>query len=156
MNLFFSSDTIMDSVRDLDDRRLMKQILECQTLLRISLGEQSGYANHPVAVYYAKHPLFLANYGLYACIEYSNRFGKTHKLESDFANVWFNYLVDVSKVYEIVPPIYVEGSKKDKNCIRTTENVQELFRNKLKNKWRYDKYPPKWTLVGAPKWLKGV
>ena len=50
-------------------------------------------------------------------------------------------------------PYYMEGSIKDKNCIRTTENVSKLFQEKLILKWNKDSEkgrPPKWTNTIMP------
>lgn len=150
MNIFMPERTIYESVKALDDRRLIKQILECKTILDVALDEtKKGYAKHPVVVYYKDYPKFCEWYGFTCCVEYLIRFDKFHKLHNYF-DEYFGEAVH----YEKVKPFYCEGSKTDQNCIRTTENTVELFRNKLCKKWDNDKYPPKWTNREPPKWYK--
>lgn len=162
MNIFFPENTISKSVAALDDRRLIKQIVECKTLLGIATGEgKQGYAKHPVAEYYKPYAKVVAAYGFYACVEYDARFNKKHNCVNNF--VAFLLMQNVTPIELIVAgdqtwyftkPFYCEGSKNDPNCIRTTENVQELFRAKLCKKWDTDKIAPKWTNSEPPKWYK--
>ena len=156
MNLFLPEKTVYDSVRALDDRRLIKQILECKTILDVALDEtKKGYAKHPVVAYYKDYPSFVADYGFTATVEYNRRFCKNHSLYSWFVITARNIKCEAIFGYHEEPkPFYCEGSKTDLNCIRTTENTIELFRNKLCKKWDNDRYPPKWTNRQAPEWYK--
>lgn len=148
MNLFLPEETISESVKALDDRRLIKQILECKTILDVANKTKNGYARHPVVTYYKDYPYFIAEYGYMACLEYWYRTKKNHKY-----NHYFLYKSLMSCV--VYPqPFYCEGSKTDPNCIRTTENTVELFRKKLCKKWNNDKYSPKWTNRQPPEWYK--
>ena len=149
MNIFLPyPKDINKSVRSLDDRRLIKQILECKILLYISETNQNGgYANHPVAKHYREQTDFLHFYGFVCCLEYKARFNKTHK----YAPI-FNPTRPCLNTNDYIP-FYAEGSKTDPNCIRTTdsETAGELFRNKLNKKWKTDSIPPKWTNRTEPK-----
>lgn len=147
MNIFLPEETIHDSVMALDDRRLIKQILECKTILDVALDDtKQGYAKHPVVVYYKDYPYFAAEYGYMACLEYWHRTNKYHKYHS--------YFLEKSLIFrEVYPqPFYCEGRKDDPQSIRTTENTVELFRRKLCYKWREDKIAPKWTNREPPVW----
>ena len=158
MNIFMPEETIYDSVKALDDKRLIKQILECKTILDIALDEtKKGYAKHPVVVYYKDYPKFVFAYMIIACEEYEYRFRKPHKIlefTNDNYDLFERYCNKFYGLSESVKPFYCEGSIKDTNCIRTTENTVELFRNKLCKKWDNDKYPPKWTNREPPVWYK--
>ena len=163
MNVFMPCVTIEDSVRALDDKRLIKQILECKQIIeantRIIDGEQNvGYANHPVVKHYREEEFgfgFLIRYGRSACLEYEERFGKRHNVASFFG--WLDVLSLISNAFGMPNLIYAEGSKTSPNCIRETDNekVYELFKQKLIKKWDNDKQPPKWTNRGKPSWYKG-
>ena len=54
MNIFMPYEEITASVESLDDKRLLKQILEVMSLIRIYKREQEGeiitrgYVNHPI------------------------------------------------------------------------------------------------------------
>ncbi len=143
MNIFLPYEHDIDkSVKSLDDRRLVKQILECKVLLDISLGRKSGYANHPVSKHYKNSPGFLIKYGIACCKEFEWRFHKIHQYDSYFSDI------DVSEDAISYVPFYVAGSKNSPDCIRTTENVSSLFQEKLRQKWNEDTAkgrPPKWT-----------
>ena len=147
MNLFMPYKSVIKSVRALDDRRLVKQILECKVMLDIALGKKSGYSKHPVCVHYKDYPDFIHGYGMWACIEYAHRFDKLHKYAAEFSRC-------IAEIYMGTPLLYAAGSKGSKDCIRTTENVTELFQQKLIEKWNNDKVPPKWTNRGMPEFYK--
>lgn len=150
MNIFMPDKQPYLSIIALDDRRLNKQILECKTILDVALDEtKKGYAKHPVVVYYKDYPNFVMWYGFSCCVEYLIRFDKFHKLHNYFDEHFWEAVR-----YEKVKPFYCEGSKTDPNCIRTTENTVELFRQKLCKKWDNDKIPPKWTNREQPIWYK--
>ena len=160
MNIFLPEETIEDSVKALDDRRLIKQILECKTILDVALDDtKKGYAKHPVVVYYKDYPLFVACYGLFSCMEYYHRFNKVHKLHPIIFIVYdslkvqaFGIKYDNKIVEPFVRHFYCEGRKDSPFAIRTTENTVELFRRKLCYKWREDKIAPKWTNRQPPVW----
>lgn len=150
MNLFLPEVSLTDSVKCLDDRRLIKQILE----VAILMDDTKGYSNHPVKVFYKDRKIFLAHYGYLCCCEYFYRFEKIHKSEPvfedylrthgnfDFHMIWWK------------EGLYAAGSKNAPDCIRETEpyKVRQLFRQKLITKWKNDKIPPKWTNCNPPRW----
>lgn len=152
MNIFRPEYSIGESVRALDDRRLLKQIIECKQLLKIALGLSNGYAQHPVALYYSYFPDYLALYGVRACSEYSMRFNKRHK-DAGFFLVFTQSRFE-KEINENTPNFYCEGPITDPAAIRTVENCEQLFRDKLIRKWETDKQPPKWTRCGPPSWYK--
>lgn len=172
MNIFLPYEyDITASVQSLDDKRLNKQILECYQLLTSAIiendgGRIKGYKHHPVYVFYKDNIEFLAFYGYICCCEYFNRFNK-HQSLCEFFRKQCTHLLEINvyvnaieNIYVRPPyiPYYMEGSKGQPNYIRTTENVGELFRQKLIKKWQTDKKPPKWTNREVPKfyqeWLK--
>ena len=127
----------------LDDKRLLKQILETRQILQVAEGESEGFKNHPITKHYIQYKAFLAYYGCCCCLEYAYRFNKRHKYCDYFEKKnneyrdWANYV-----------PYYAAGAKNSPNCVRTTENVSELYQNKLCEKWDEDTTkgrPPKWT-----------
>ena len=160
MNIFLPYENdIRRSVESLDDLRLNKQILECYQLLTLAVDEskgvdisERGYKNHPIYVHYKKYIAFMIYYGTLACLEYCWRFEKMHNLHNQF-NI-FNLLLLNDDVKIDYTPFYMEGSKEQPNYIRTNENVSELYRQKLINKWLNDKKPPKWTNREVPSFYR--
>lgn len=157
MNIFLPEESVFDSIRDLDDLRLKKQIIECRTILELSLNKsKGGYAHHPVVVHYARYPVFVAWYGHLACLEFYDRFGHMHKYGeyflTKFNTLHINATNEELNSLSDIPAFYCEGNKRDPHCIRTTENTVQLFRNKLCSKWDNDIRSPKWTKRFPPKW----
>lgn len=173
MNIFLSQDTVADSVKDLDDLRLQKQLVECYQLLTLALKEQqeghevkAGHYHHPVYLFYKDNIPFLAYYGYICCCEYLHRFYKRHILLEYFLQDRCSELLDINCYANSVEgifvppkftPYYMEGSKGQPNYIRTTDNVSALFQQKLINKWNNDKAkgrPPRWTNRQVPEFYK--
>jgi hypothetical protein len=162
MNIFLPYENdIRKSVKSLDDLRLNKQILETYQLLRLAIDESKGvdiskrgYKKHPIYLHYKKDLYFLALYGYFCCDEFLHRFNKHHKLRSYFYYIKNEAMVlwvfektkkdEKHDTFEYTP-FYMEGSKGKPNYIRTTENVGELYQQRLINKWQNDKRQPKWT-----------
>lgn len=147
MNIFlpYENDT-RKSVGALDDKRLLKQILEVRQILKVADGESEGYKNHPITKHYIQYKNFLIVYGYDCCLEYNFRFHRHHKYSDYFKERYRNETNYGKDVFWI--PFYAEGVKDSFNCIRTTENVSNLYKNKLCLKWNEDiakGQPPKWT-----------
>ena len=172
MNIFLPYENdIVKSVQSLDDRRLVKQVLETYQLLNNAVkeinGEEiKGYKNHPIYLHYKDDCRFLSVYGFACCEEYRYRFYKPHKLAYYFdlgariANSLWAYERATKKQGDYnfgYTPFYMEGSKGQPNYIRTTENVSELYQRKLCAKWDSDKAKgrqPKWTDREVPSFYK--
>lgn len=170
MNIFMPYRDMRDSVKALDDVRLNKQILECYQILRVALGQSTGYANHPITKHYIQYPDFLRAYGHQCCQEYLMRFHKN--------NVYAQYFLDQLKLCEAfsensnmtpglwryvnkTPLIYVEFPKTDPRCIREhdEEKVLKLYQRKLSKKWDNDTNKgraPRWTDREEPKFWKNL
>jgi hypothetical protein len=66
------------SVRALDSRRLIKQVLETQQIITIIENKKGAWSRHPACLMWADHVPCLALYGLTAAKEYTRRYGKIH------------------------------------------------------------------------------
>ena len=160
MNVFLPYErNITRSVQSLDDLRLNKQILECIQLLtayvrkEINHEDKVGYTNHPVYKHFTStsYNLYvLMKYTIESCIEYYNRFGQVHKLYEkacELRNNLFRYPDNIDMLYE---PYFMRGSLGQPEYIRTTENVSQLFQDRLIEKWNNDKRQPLWTNRDKP------
>ena len=145
MNIFLPYDNSATlSARALDDKRLLKQILETRQILQVAKGESKSFKNHPITKHYIEYPEFLYHYGYCFCVEYKDRFNKEHAYYNYFEEEYFN--INKERLFWI--PFYAAGAKKSPDCVRTIENVSELYQNKLCEKWQEDiakGRPPKWT-----------
>ena len=145
MNIFLPYEkNVHLSAMALDDKRLLKQILETRQILQVAKGESEGFKNHPITKHYIEYPEFLIYYGYCCCVEYKYRFHKEHAYYNYFKEEYFN--MNKEKLFWI--PFYAAGAKNSPDCIRTIENVSELYQNKLCEKWQKDitkGRAPKWT-----------
>ena len=153
MNIFlpYENDT-WKSVGTLDDKRLLKQILEVRQILKGADGESEGYKNHPITKYYIQYKNFLIVYGYDCCLEYNFRFHRHHKYSDYFKERYRNETNYGKNVFWI--PFYAAGTKNSLDCIRTIENVSKLYQDRLCEKWQEDiakGLPPKWTNRLPPK-----
>lgn len=147
MNLFLPENGIFQSLRDLDDKRLNKQILECKVILDVSYNLSTAYQYHPVVVYYKDYPGFVIHYATMACDEYRYRRRKFHDLVRYFNDLY----TDHQPQNESPSKFYCENAKWSPYKIRTTDkHACELFRLKLSYKWSNSKAT--WTRRQCPNW----
>ncbi len=62
MHVFVRYKSFIDVAKCLDKRRLRKQIIECNQILKAIYGESKAWANHPVVNMYRPYIQFLAAY----------------------------------------------------------------------------------------------
>jgi hypothetical protein len=144
MNIFISSTDPNESASNLDDKRVIKMILETTQMLStslITLGQpgpyKSTHINHPCSIWVRTTR---SNYSwtlehLSALLkEYTNRYLKIHK-----CNQYLNYFYQ-SKIY--IP----EGQLTSFiNCTTYKElEVTEAYKKYLSDKWQTDKRKPTW------------
>ena len=149
MNIFQPYEDVTDCARALDDRRLIKQILECKQIYD-SRTQKRSCSNHPVTQHFKLYPFYVVRYALACCYEYYHRFGKTHIYEDFFVDEFNAFLQNVTESDFKTPFFYAQCSISKPMRIRTTENVPELFQKKLINEWSHDRRPPRWTKRDAP------
>lgn len=148
MNVFLPYESFKKCAQVLDDRRLIKQILECKQIIAMNERKKeddsysSPYLNHPVVKHYANQEHHIVEYALEMCREYEFRFNRFH--------TYHYYFIHKMRPFENeFSPIYAEGSKNSPLSIRRyDELVYSLFRMKLTKKWNEDVRKnrcPKWT-----------
>lgn len=153
--------TIEDSVKALDDKRLIKQILECYEVImfndRILAGEENvGYRNHPLMKYYRDKKSWLIEYGYECCKEYLWRFNRMHKYYDYFVGKFaqFKKQNTINDFYKIcyIDKKTIYHAAYFWEYLRIPTVVHEAFREKLIDKWYKDKKDPKWTRRVPPDW----
>jgi hypothetical protein len=161
MNLFITSSDPVVCARDLDDRRLIKSILETAQLLSTALRQhgynhrmlyRSTHLHHPVTKWVIKNRgnyLWALAYFKAACREYTFRYGKQHKSGS--------LLPHFVKGKSAVPPGKLGRFQ---NSARNTSlgldfthlPTMKAYRAYMTTKW--DREDARWTKRGPPKWFK--
>lgn len=161
MNIFVTSPDPVACAKVLDDKRLVKMVLEtaqllctCHNILGTALANQlykTTHINHPCAVWVRQSK---ANYDWTVrhleslCIEYSNRFYKQHACVSL-----------LEKFKKVVPNFELLGITPFANCTEYKDHPSGTFvayQQQMKDKWVADNKtnrPAKWTNSFPPLWL---
>lgn len=159
MNLFVPSPIIETSVEALDDKRVVKMVLETaqvlSTAIRVHDSETTmpvykmTHKNHPVSIWVrttSDNYKFTLDYFIKICNEYTYRFGKIHKSES-----LLPYFVEFYKVLATSSTPVVQTPFA--NCTEfKTDEVHTAYKKTLTNKWINDKITPRWTRRDKPIW----
>lgn len=152
MNIFVTDTCPIKSAQALDDKRVIKMILESAQMLSTAIHMCGGtgpykmtHVNHPCSVWARKSQAnyyWLLNHFSALCDEYSTRYGKVHKCN--------NFYPDFSFGAHYIP----EGPLTDfANCTPHKEmEVVAAYRQTMIEKWAVDKRKPSWKLRGQPIW----
>lgn len=154
MNIFATYKSPIDSAKVLDDKRVIKMVLESAQMLSTAMHVlgvpgapyRKTHENHPCAVWCRQNQcnyLWLLDHFLALCSEYSRRYHRVHKCQQ--------YYEVFAKAGYYVP----DGSPTPfPNCtkFKDIEDVHKAYRAALVDKWKNDKRPPKWTNSKPPIW----
>lgn len=148
MNIFISDPSPNKSAEYLDDKRVIKMILESaqlmSTAINLSGGEgpyKSTHVNHPCSIWTRANSnnyawLFLHFEAL--CFEYTKRYGKVHKCAS-LADQLSKGILLLPKGPMELPP----------NCttLKDEPDIYKAYRDYLSLKWKNDKRTPTWYRI---------
>lgn len=161
MNIFVTDRSPYHAVKHLDDKRLVKMVLEtCQILstvmtIRGAAGPyKPTHKNHPCTIW-ANDPVnftWLTVYFLYICEEYTWRYEKEHAcarfmgLFDEYSDTWVK---ETQPKFEKLSFV---------NCTKFKDEPDPIlaYRMALMDKWEHDKRPPKWTNRAKPDWAENV
>lgn len=157
MNIFVTDSSPIVSAKNLDDKRLVKMVLETAQMLSTSM-HVCGAPNPPYKITHKNHPCsvwarstksnyqWLLDHFVALCDEYTHRYKKTHKcasLLSKFVNA-----------KQFIPDGDLQPHA---NCSRLKDIETRLaYRLTMISKWAEDeenKRKPKWTNSFPPEWL---
>jgi len=152
MQIFVTDPNPYICARNLDDKRVVKMVLEsCQLLNNVlllkyndnSVGYKLTHKNHPCTKWLLEDEVnynWLVCHFFYLCDEYTKRYGKTHKCYSHYEK-FLNRTESIQYAETFV------------NCTtnhKHIENVFEAYKAELIMKWDNDVRPPKWTKDSEP------
>lgn len=165
MNIFVSDASPEISARNLDDKRVVKMILESTQLLCTAINFHSNSQVTPYKSTHINHPstiwaretrsnwLWLWNHAYELCDRYQAAYNKIHKCRQIIID-----LVD-NKMDEVIPAgpqtnfaNCTSNNEKGINFKHITETT-EAYRHYLVARWNTDKLKPKWTKRDKPSWL---
>lgn len=154
MNIFVSDFDPMEAAVALDDKRVIKMILESAQLLStaMSLVGLNGpyritHKNHPCSIWVRTNDsnfLWLTEHFFYLCEEYEYRFNKVHKCAQ-----YYNLFNKSSTFFDIS-----DRMTNFPNCteFKDIKETTRAYRAALNKKWQNDKREPKWTKRKPPMW----
>lgn len=142
MNIFVICNDPRRNAKFLDNKRLVKMVLETTQLLSNALWSHFGsgpykttHVNHPCSIWVSESG---GNYWWTVkllkemCSEYTRRYNKTHKCES---------LLSIFESAQIIN----ETMTPFKNCTDFKHMPTfAAYRQAMRTKWKNDKLPPKW------------
>ena len=149
MQIFVTSKSPEACARVLDDKRVVKMVLESAQLLSTAMhlhGDTRApykptHVNHPCSIWVREN---INNYGwllqhfLYLNYEYTQRFGRTHKC-ADYIDVFRSFADKNDCTYD-EPKYFVNCS-----LFKEVDNVFTAYQLTLNEKWGNDKARPKWN-----------
>ena len=158
MNIFAVGPDPVQCAQALDNRRLVKMVLETAQMLSTALRPRdplnpvyykATHANHPCTRWVMADPAHLSwTIALFFAYsnEYTHRFGKTHASDLKLGDSFRNH-------YEKSDP-----PREWCNCTPFPDAPPfDAYRLTLIAKWRQDAPPPKWTNRPLPEWyLKDI
>lgn len=143
MNIFVSDACPIKSAEYLDDKRVIKMILESAQLMCTAAHAfgceavyRSTHANHPCSIW-VRHSrenyLWLLDHFDALCAEYTKRYAKRHKCE-DYRHLFAQYAL-------LIPNL---GRTPFVNCtnFKNISDVHEAYKLCLQEKWKNDKKIP--------------
>jgi hypothetical protein len=165
MNIFTTNICPIISARNLDDKRLIKMVLESAQLLSsaIFLNRDIIYDDiykpthlkHPCTIWTALNRanwnwLFFHFQAL--CQEYTYRFNKKHKTASLLVTL-AQYTECLIKTDVITPFPNCTKSQTLQVDFTSISNVHDAYQQYLVAKWLNDKSKPHWTNSSPPSWF---
>jgi hypothetical protein len=160
MNLFVPSPEIRPSVEALDDKRVVKMVLETAQLLSTAIRildpdttlpiYKITHKNHPVSIWMRSsinNYAYGVNYFIVICREYTYRFGKTHKCEQLLPHfIEFMKWLHTERNFPMTQTPFA-------NCTDfKSDEVHTAYKKALTLKWGNDKIKPRWTNRNQPTW----
>ncbi len=156
MNIFVTNPCPIQSAHALDDKRVIKMILESAQMMATAISYAGGvtpykptHRNHPCSVWIRENS---SNYSWALkhfealCQAYYDRFGKRHKC-LDHHSIWQDGANLMAKG-DLTPFA---------NCteFKNIEDVHQAYKLQMNKKWKEDKRAPKWTKSNPPGWTNG-
>lgn len=151
MQIFMPYESIIKSLRALDDVRLRKQVLESAQLISNVLHDYGCFSpykkthpHHPLTAWLGVRQNFRwhLRYFRAAAEEFEARFGKQHKSFVDLYPLGKGF--DTNLLHEKKwDGVYNNTPHKD-------EEVHRAYKKTLHEKWRTGKAAPKWTGRSVP------
>lgn len=152
MNIFATYPDPYLSAMYLDDKRVVKMVLESTQLLSTAMSLLGGrapykpcFVNHPCSIWTRENSFnyrWLTRHLIYLCEQYTDRYGRVHKCEQ---------YVDLFAGFTKFVPQGATSVVTFVNCTPMKYlDVHLAYRLTLRRKWRRDKRVPTWYGLTLP------
>lgn len=163
MNIFISDTTPERAAKNLDDKRVVKMILESTQILCTAINYygstapyRSTHINHPANIWTRQtrqNWLWLWNHAYELCDRYQAAYNKVHKCRDILINLVDDRLEQVLPEGELTPFINCTTNKEKGISFKHIEDTVIAYRHYLIARWNTDTLTPKWTKRTLPAWL---
>lgn len=160
MNIFAVSNDPVECAQALDNRRLVKMVLETAQILCTAIPSISSiqapyratHRHHPVVIWAAQsnaNTSFTVRLFYALCDEYTHRYGKTHKCYT-VCNDYFQLI----QLTTDQPKSFVNCCSARGLDYKHIPDTHEAYRQYLAAKWTQLDPNPQWSNRGKPVWFK--
>lgn len=154
MNVFYTSPNQAKCARDLDDKRVVKMVLETAQILSTAASRWGAattykptHKGHPCVVWAGnskENYVWALKLFEHLSMEYTYRYGKQHKSFATLNDELCSFADFVPPGNATTPPACTPGVEFGTTIAR--------YRAYMCHKWTNDKLRPVWTNRGVPKW----
>lgn len=155
MNIFVTDPCPQQSAKNLDNKRVIKMILESAQMLSTAAHElgypeyaayKSTHKNHPCNVWVRKNKsnyLWLFKHFIYLCGEYKRRYNREHKSYQYW--ILFKFFGEcVMPKGDMTPFVNCARNKSLGIDYTNEDDVHLAYQLYLNERWENDKKEPKW------------
>ncbi len=160
MNIFAVSSNPIVCAVGLDDRRLVKMVLETCQILSTAVWERGGegpyrrtHVNHPCCVWARENAAnYMWTHRLFEClaVEYTYRFGRQHRSWSEHGERLRNEVDLFKDGFDMTPHTQCTPG------VESSGDVHEDYRELLRRKWEADGDRARWTRRDPPSWKEMI
>lgn len=165
MNIFVTSSCPVESAVSLDNKRLIKMVLETAQLLSAAVNLSAGdkvaiyktsHKGHPCTLW-AKQSRgnfnWLMAHGYALGEEYTSRYDKQHKSVLAIKDIEDRNLIEHIPDGPQTPFANCAANVSLGVCFKHVKDVHQAYRQYLAIRWSNDKRHPTWTNRQAPSWI---
>lgn len=162
MNIFVTDPSPSKSALALDDKRVVKMILESTQMLCTAINEHGGkspykstHKNHPSNVWARETKAnfqWLYDHAMALCIRYTETYGKCHKCMHVLTDILEQDLIQYIPDGDLTPFANCAANASLGVSFKDESNVFKAYKDYLNVRWDNDKREPTWGNSGPPKW----
>lgn len=165
MNIFVTDESPIKAAFDLDDKRVVKMILESTQMLCTAINETGGKApyksthkNHPSNVWVRQSGAnwhWLWDHAMELCDRYQAVYNKVHKCKSILLDLTDQeYDAFIPKSSQLTPFANCAANTSKGVSYKHLTNVTEAYRRYLVDRWNTDVKTPTWRGRDIPSWVE--